>query len=61
MISPKDVLPIGFSTWTGAMAMIGRGRTSCAGQVLGVYGAAINRYRDFHAFVREAIEVAKWA
>ena len=59
MISPKDVLPIGFSTATGAMAMIGRGGTSCAGQVIDIYGTAVSRHRDFHAFVRAAIEVAK--
>jgi hypothetical protein len=59
MISPKDVLPIGFSTWAGATALIGRGGMSCAGQALNVYGAAVNRFRDFHAFVRKAIDIAK--
>ncbi len=55
-ISPKDLLPIGFSTSIGSITVIGRERTSCAGQVLEFSGSTIDRYPDFLAFFQSVIE-----
>ncbi len=55
-ISPKDVLPIGYCAWYLSIIMIGRERTSCAGQVLHISGSAVNRYPDFRSFFQNAIQ-----